>query len=205
MKCCSGLRIRLPLLLFFLAASVPGYADEKAAIEQFHSQLLLMMALPTQHEREEHIRPSIDQLFDVERIARVSLGRSWRALEADSQQAFVALLREHVVATYAARFSENRGQTFSIEGFKQVRKGVVVQSSISPVDGDAVKLDYFFRDGKVFNIAADGVSDLSLRRADYNSVLKSSGFAALAGHVKRQLQELRELRDESASKPSTES
>ena len=54
------------------------------------------------------------------------------------------------------------------------------------------KLDYFFSDGKVFNVAADGVSDLSLRRADYNSVLKSEGFDALMAHLEQQLRELRE-------------
>jgi phospholipid transport system substrate-binding protein len=47
-----------------------------------------------------------------------------------------------------------------------------------------VALDYFLRDDKVFNVVADGVSDLSLRRADYNSIIKSEGYERLLEHIR---------------------
>jgi len=67
----------------------------------------------------------------------------------------------------------------------------VVRSELLPRDGEPVKLDYFFRDGKVFNVAADGVSDLSLRRADYSRVIKDRGFDALISHLREKVEETR--------------
>lgn len=180
--------------LLYLASPVSMHAatsPEEASIEAFHANLLAMMDEPTQAAREAFIREEVGLLFDIERIARVSLGRSWRKLDAESQAKFMAVLNEHVVATYADRFSENKGQQFELHGAKSARKGVVVHSSILPADGAAVKLDYFFSGGKVFNVAADGVSDLSLRRSDYNSVLKADGFDALILHLEQKLGEIR--------------
>ncbi|MGH8605553.1 MAG: ABC transporter substrate-binding protein, partial [Gammaproteobacteria bacterium] len=46
--------------------------------------------------------------------------------------------------------------------------------------GEAVRLDYVLQtksdEWLIVNVIADGVSDLSLKRADYTSVLKSKGF-----------------------------
>ena len=129
--------------------------------------------------------------FDIARIARFSLGRSWRVLDTNAQETFTNLLGEHIVATYADRFAQFEGQKFDTLGSQTAKGGVVVRTAITPADGAKVKLDYFFREGKVFNVSADGVSDLSLRRADYNSVLKASGFAALVEHLERKLKEIR--------------
>ena len=186
MKYLAGL-----LLIVACTAHAEGML-ERERIEAFHTNLLSMMDIDSQVDREAHIQGTIENLFDFERIARVSLGRSWRTLEPESQTEFRDLLCKTVIATYARRFSENNGQTFTVHGAKTAKRGVVVESSVNPANAESVKLDYFFSDGKVFNVAADGVSDLSLRRADYNSVLKSNGFEALMAHLQQQLSALRE-------------
>ena len=43
--------------------------------------------------------------------------------------------------------------------------------------------------GRVFNVVADGVSDLSLRRADYNSIIKREGYDALIQQVEANIVE----------------
>ena len=180
------------ILLFISCATHAEGTLERERIEAFHTNLLGMMDIDSQVEREAYIQETVENLFDFERIARVSLGRSWRTLEPESQMEFKDLLCKTVIATYARRFSENNGQTFTVHGAKTAKRGLVVESSVNPRDAESVKLDYFFSDGKVFNVAADGVSDLSLRRADYNSVLKSDGFEALMAHLQQQLNALRE-------------
>ena len=42
----------------------------------------------------------------------------------------------------------------------------------------------------VYNLVADGVSDLSLRRADYNSIIKEKGYDALLRHIEENIAEL---------------
>ena len=50
-------------------------------------------------------------------------------------------------------------------------------------------LDYYFRGDRVFNVVADGVSDLSLRRADYNSIVKEEGYDRLLAHIRDSIAE----------------
>ena len=55
----------------------------------------------------------------------------------------------------------------------------MVKTQLVRANGERVNLDYYFNAGSVFNVVADGVSDLSLRRADYNSIIKQEGYDAL--------------------------
>jgi len=48
-------------------------------------------------------------------------------------------------------------------------------------------------DGRIFNVIADGVSDLSLRRADYNSIIKNEGYVQLTVYVRAKLTQARDL------------
>ena len=134
----------------------------------------------------------IDAFFDITRIAAVSLGRTWRDLTDTQQTEFVSLLSELVVATYADRFDGYSGQQFVTDEVRAVRTGDVVRTRLLREAEADVTLDYFLRAGRVFNVVADGVSDLSLRRADYSSIIKTEGFAALLTHIQRKIDEARE-------------
>ena len=60
---------------------------------------------------------------------------------------------------------------------------MLVKTVLVKVDGDKVTLDYLLRksDGlwRIVNVIAEGVSDLSLKRADYTAVIKNEGFNSL--------------------------
>lgn len=165
-------------------------AEQTAAVVDFHLQLVAMMKLPDHAARAALIEPVVVDLFDMRRIASVSLGRSWRTLTAPEQARFVQRLTELVVATYADRFDNYAGQRFEHVQTETVRDGTVVRTVLH-TSRAAVQLDYFLRDGRVFNVAADGVSDLSLRRADYSSIIKTEGYPALMDHMQRKIQEAR--------------
>ena len=40
---------------------------------------------------------------------------------------------------------------------------------------------------RIVNVVADGVSDLSLRRAEYTETMQKKGFTALIAHLKAQI------------------
>jgi phospholipid transport system substrate-binding protein len=159
-------------------ADVKRSQDARLLVESFHNSLLAMMKTDGYEARAQLIQPVVSTLFDVQRIAQVSLGRTWRTLDENSQGEFTKLLERVIVATYADRFDGFTGQKFETDEVKQSRKGQVVRTHLHGKD-QSVRLDYFLRNGKVFNIAADGVSDLSLRRADYANIIKSQGYEAL--------------------------
>lgn len=162
-------------------------AAGQASIEKFHSALLETMMLDEHPAREARLNGIIKEIFDVRRIASISLGRTWRELDKSQRTDFISRLSELIVATYADRFDSFNGQRFTTLGVQQARGGFVVRTELIKNDGGKVSLDYFLRDGRVFNVVADGVSDLSLRRADYNSILKSEGYAALLGHIQEKV------------------
>lgn len=191
------------LAVWLLALSVCGHAqtsapvDEKQSearqrIDDFHAALIQAMRTPDYAARATALQPVIDASFDITRIAGISLGRTWRDLTDTQQTEFVSLLSELVVATYADRFDGYSGQQFVIDEVRAVRTGHVVRTRLVREAEADVTLDYFLRAGRVFNVVADGVSDLSLRRADYSSIIKTEGFAALLTHIQRTIDEARE-------------
>ena len=169
------------------AENVPS-EDARNQVEAFHDSLVAMMKIDGYEARTLLIQPVVSTLFDVQRIAKVSLGRTWRTLDEDSQLEFAGLLERLIVATYVARFDSFTGQKFETDVVKESRRGQVVRTHLHGKD-QSVRLDYFLRNGKVFNIAADGVSDLSLRRADYANTIKSQGYEALTRELQLKVEE----------------
>ncbi len=139
--------------------------------------------------RSATLGPVIHDLFDVATISRISLGRTWKTLDENARATFVELLERLIVATFVSRFDEYSGQTFTHKSVEQTRRGWVVKTELALSDGETVRLDYYLREGSVYNIVADGVSDLSLRRADYNSMIKREGYDALLAHISQIIEE----------------
>ena len=164
--------------------AVEPTAGAVAKVEAFHGVLIEVMQIEDQALREAHLQEVIADVFDIERIAAISVGRIWSTLDAAPREEFVGLLQSLIVSTYADRFDGFAGQRFETREHTSVRAGDVVKTYLVRADESRVTLDYFLRGGKVFNVVADGVSDLSLRRADYSSIVKSEGFAALTEHVR---------------------
>ena len=177
--------------LVMVVCATGSFADETTLaqenIEKFHATLLSVMTIPQVNEREALLQPQILNLFDISRIAAVSLGRTWRTLSEEQRRVFAELLGQLIVATYADRFDGFSGQQFLTNEVQALRTGIVVRTQLLRESEAPVALDYFLRKGKVFNVVADGVSDLSLRRADYNSIVKNEGYAHLLAHMETKI------------------
>ena len=180
-------------LAFAVLLPSGGAADEfdpGARVSGFHDELLAAMQSGLDFAgRCEALRDAVSEFFDIATISRISLGRTWRSLDAQSQAEFSDLLQRLIVATYASRFDAYNGQSFHTLSAEAASRGWVVKTELARSNGETVTLDYYFRDAGVFNVVADGVSDLSLRRADYNSIVKSDGYAALLEHLRSKIAE----------------
>ena len=64
-----------------------------------------------------------------------------------------------------------------------------MEAAINPTDAAPIALNYLLhnRDGRwrIINIIADGVSDLALKRAEYQRVLEEQSFAGLLAHLEK--------------------
>ena len=182
-----GLSLAVQAALPAPAASAPG---AEAKVDRFHAALVAAMQAGGFGERLALLEPAVAEFFDVATVARISVGASWRGLSEERRAAFVELLERLILATYADRFDSYSGQRFVRLEVAAASTGTVVKSQLQRASGEPVNLDYYFRGERVFNVVADGVSDLSLRRADYASIIRSQGFDALIEHVQADIAEL---------------
>ncbi|SCW99879.1 phospholipid transport system substrate-binding protein [Nitrosomonas eutropha] len=130
------------------------------------------------------LTPIIQQTHDLAAIIRSVLGAHWAKLNSDQQQAISQAFQENSIATYADRFSQYDGEQFKIVERTQLPRGrMLVRSQLIRTDGNPVNFDYVMNktsEGwRIINIVVDGVSDLALKRAEYNAVLQKNGIAAL--------------------------
>ena len=179
------------LCVLVLGGQVRAAEDPGLQVDALHAVLVKAMKHGgTIAERIALVDDQVFALFDFETIARISVGREWTKMQAADQTRLVDLLRRLSVATYADRFDKFEGQRFERQGVQTSKSGSVVKTVIVRSNGERVSLHYYFRAGKIFNVVADGVSDLALRRSDYGSILKREGLAALFKHVEQNVAEL---------------
>jgi phospholipid transport system substrate-binding protein len=148
-------------------------------------------------ERYRQLEPLIVATHDMPYIAELALRRQWSSLSAEDRQRYIAAFQRLSVMTYAARFRDVAADAFRpIEAAAPDANGrVQVATAIKRADQPDVSLEYVMqRDGdnwEIINILADGVSDLALKRAEYQRLFASGGLDGLIAEIEQQTERLR--------------
>jgi len=202
----------VPLLQFFIASillvlSHSAYTEEttddsyEAAIEvveQLHTVLLKIMQAADSMEFSERystLEPVITESFDTPVIVKVILSRYWKDLTSQQRENFVHLFNQQTVTTYASRFDSFNDDVFTTITVKQLKKGrILVRTEIQSNGDDPVKLDYLMHKKNdqwlIISVIADGVNDLSLKRAEYSTVIKNNGYEYLVENIEKKIAEM---------------
>ncbi|MCZ6773944.1 MAG: ABC transporter substrate-binding protein [Proteobacteria bacterium] len=187
-------RIRKLICVALIALSGMTLAAEeqapRAVVERLHETLLEAMTRAEQlgyEGRFNLIRPVIDDSFDFNTIARIVTGRYWKDTDPAQRDSFKNVFRKLSAATYATNFSGFSGERFETILTEKSRRGVIVKTALVKADGEEIPLTYLLRgnDNKwlIVNVIAQGISDLSLKRADYTAVIKKEGFDSLVNRL----------------------
>jgi len=144
--------------------------------------------------RFEKLQPIITQLFDTPTIARVILSRYWKEISDQQKSDFIVLFNHLSTATYASRFDSYSGESFTDLGSEELNKGrLLVKTELQRPDEDPVRMDYLLQkndDGwRIISVIADGVNDLSLKRAEYATIIREKGFDGLIGDIREKIRE----------------
>jgi phospholipid transport system substrate-binding protein len=142
--------------------------------------------------RYERLEPAILESHDIGFIAKTAAGRHWSKLTEAERQAFVNAFTRLTVATYADRFDGYGGEKFGVSQQEPLSNGqTVVHGMLTKGDGSTVRFDYVMRETegqwRIVNIVVDGVSDLALKRAEYGTIIGSSGIRALIGQLENRI------------------
>jgi phospholipid transport system substrate-binding protein len=190
----SGKGLYLALALLSFAAFAPrtaAAAEPAGVIEGFNSALLVVMKNAVKlgvSGRYDLLANVIDKDFDLRRMIRVAAGKFWRKANGRVRAKVLAAFRRMSIATYAAQFDGWSGETFAtIASRPGPQRTVLVQTKISSPGGDGAALTYVLKertrgngDWRVADVLLDGsISQLAVRRSEYQRVLKSGGLKRL--------------------------
>lgn len=146
----------------------------------------------TVQQRYRALEPVIVATHDLPYIAEFALRRQWASLVDADRQRFIEAFQRLSVTTYAARFGNVASDAFRpiAAGAADNNGRVQVTTAIKRDGQPDVSLEYLLQQGeqgwRIINIVADGVSDLALKRAEYQRLFASGGIEELIAELERQ-------------------
>jgi phospholipid transport system substrate-binding protein len=151
----------------------------------------------TLDERYAVLAPLVLATHDLPYIAEFALRRQWPTLSEADRSRFVAAFEKLSVMTYAARFVSVGPNTFRpiVQAAAEQGGRANVATAVARADGADVSLEYLLQQTpagwQIVNIVADGVSDLALKRAEYQRVLAGGSIETLIAELEAQTERLR--------------
>jgi phospholipid transport system substrate-binding protein len=163
----------------------------KEVVEKFQADLIDVMkngkALGYDG-RYKKLAQSVAESHDLNKIARIVIGKDWQDLSEEQQQKMIGVFSQLSIASYAYNFKDYSGESFRYDSQEETgRGGVIVHSYLVVPHEKEVRFDYMMKEKgdswQIINIIANGVSDLALKRSEYSSILKREGFDALIAKI----------------------
>ena len=186
--------------LLVLTLSLPAAAigtDPAAAkvVEKLHAELLGVMKQANAlgyKGRYQRLAPVVNSSYDFPFISKLVVGRYWSEFSPEQKEQFVNTFTKLSIATYANQFSGYSGEHFKTISAEESTKGrLLIKTVLIKSNGEEVELDYMLHQKElqwqIINVIAQGVSDLSLKRAQYTTYLKKEGFAGLLQKLKEKI------------------
>ena len=181
-----------------LLAGVAGAGEPLDRIRETVTDVLAVLEDETlqspenQKLRREKLRQAVYQRFGFEEMARRSLGRHWRDLDAEQRQEFVGLFSDLLERSYIGRI-EGTGagsqvdyprETIDEEGFASVLT-LITNRLGSQID---VEYRLLQRDGgtpwEVYDVIIEGVSLINNYRTQFNNIIHRTSYDGLVKQLR---------------------
>jgi len=186
---CLALTLSMP-------AVVAAADTATTVVEGLHAELLFVMKQAKKlgyAGRYQRLAPTVTASYDFPYISKVVVGRYWRSFTAEQKSRFIEVFAKLSIATYANRFDGYSGEGFKTIAAEELKRGHrLVKTVLIKANGEEIELDYVLQRNndqwRIINVIAEGVSDLSLKRADYTAYIKKNDFDALLKKLNEKIQ-----------------
>jgi phospholipid transport system substrate-binding protein len=146
------------------------------------------------HEkRQASFKRLLQDSFDLDTIARFSLGRYWKVADDAQRKEYTKLFENMIIGVYSNRFGEYNGEKLEVKGSRaEGDNDILVNSAIIPTNGQEIQLDWRVRykggQYKVVDVIVEGVSMAVTQRSDFSSVIQRGGgnVGVLLAHLRQE-------------------
>ena len=198
-------RLIYAFIFIFLVGGGPFHINDVRAetaskvVNSFQSTLLSVMKSAKHtsvRQRYDELFPSISQHFHIPLMTQIATGRHWLKAQPNEKISLIAAFKRVNVATLATLFDGYSGEVFEIQGERPgPSKTTIVFTRLVKADKSNVKLTYiaakFSGDWRLIDVVVDGgISELKVRRSEYNSTLTRTGLSGLINLLNNKADEL---------------
>ncbi len=140
--------------------------------------------------RRERIADVVFMQFDMERMAKLSLGRGWRGLDAAQRDHFVEDFRKLLAKSYVATIDGYSGEKISY--IKEIIKGDKAEVRTLVIgDSKEIPLNYKLKlkDGRwlIYDVIIENVSLVRNYRSQFIPIMRKSGYAGLVKQIEKKI------------------
>ncbi len=199
MKAITSTTCVLAFLLGLAAVAAPQTPD--VVVSEGTDNVLKMVRDPALQgeakasERRTAMIAVVDQFFDWQLMAQLSMGKYWRSLSPEQQAEFVPVFKELIVSSYLGHVESYNGEKIVYEapvieadkGRAEVRVLVTTASY-----GDVDILYKLFLDGeswRVRDVSVLGVSLVRNYRSQLNQLMQREDFATVMERLRKKVEE----------------
>ncbi len=188
------------VVAFLLTAAAQAASPPVAVIEGLHNKLIETMKQGERLDvdaRYQQLQPILEKSFDFERMIAAAVGSYWTQANEDERKRLLDAFTKLSITTYAARFNNWSGESFETLGERQgPRDTVLVDTRLNRPNDPAVPITYVMTEAdgqwRIIDVLLDrSISELAVRRSEYNQVLRSGGAEKLAQVLDEKAAELR--------------
>lgn len=191
----------ISLVVFFGVANAESIktSPAKTIVVDFQTALIDVMKQGdglSFEERGKVLKQAILNSHDVLKSLRTIVGsKKWRGFSVEQRATLLNVFTKFIVSTYTFNFNAYAGESFVYVSEHTTKKGnVIVRSILNIPEGKRKKVtfDYALKKNtngwQIYNIAADGVSDLATRRSEYRRILSGEdGFNRLIAIINKKI------------------
>ncbi|MBK8175167.1 MAG: ABC transporter substrate-binding protein [Rhodospirillales bacterium] len=170
-------------------------------VERLHTTLIEVMK-EAQHlnidARYDKLKPVLEDSFDFERMISAAAGSYWTGADPQDRQRLLDAFVRLSVMTYAARFNGFSGERFETLGERPgPRNTKLVDTRLIRTDADPVSITYVLAESnnnwRIVDVLLDrSISELAVRRSEYNTILRKGGINELAATLDSKAAQIRE-------------
>jgi phospholipid transport system substrate-binding protein len=150
----------------------------------------LSKADPTDPARAAALKPILLKYFDMQGLAKHTLGAYWKKISPDDQKAFTDAFINYVASVYGQRFKSYKGQKLEVKRVRDQGASATVFTAVTGGEDSGARVDWEINSSGgqplVEDIRVEGLSLADTHRQEFTSVMAQHGgdIKALMGILK---------------------